>query len=368
MAFSRTPTYGQLDRWQVNVEQRPYAFHQCDDLYLDGTPEVWIQSERDSLAATLMQCVTTARKMLGYNPFPMYQTSVVIPLKRDRFWHNQDYYAKTGQIIAFGTRATELIQSGVTVVYSDVDGDGKNDTATVTVTSAVITNGVPQLFFTTTDGRPSGVPEPYRIYPTDVRHNGTAYVFSVPRWRMVKPTLYGVSYENTYQQVRKKYAVTNDMDGTVFAGTVDVYRVYTDSTNAVQLIASPIDPATAEEVETVLPVQALSDTGWFRLQNKTLSTLTSPPYAVRVSYLAGLAWENELTGTPNRQLELAIARHSLVEMPMDVNAASIKISSKWSDDGAYLKNSSPLGSRVIDHHLYNIYGSLCSPNGTLKGK
>lgn len=143
------------------------------------------------------------------------------PFDADGRWLNMRL--PVGQVQACGVEARTLLQAGVAVTYSDSDGDGINDKATIgPVVVGTITNPAEVAVYYVTSNRVGGDPaisERWRIQPLIVTFDGLgnatiiggAYLFAPP---------------TKYEDVEAPDLLANDP--TNFVSTVDVYRRYTD--------------------------------------------------------------------------------------------------------------------------------------------
>lgn len=358
MAWATTNTHGLLDRWQIRFLQELYSFHQVRAGYETFSPDVWVQSERNELAANIALAFEDAKRWLGYYPRPVYR-NYTVQLDAYHDWQNQVLQiADSAYIQAFGTRGTELIEGNITVTYSNVSGGNLLDTATITVTTDEITDGEPALFFRVADGAAVAADERYQLTPNNITYNGSAYVFTLPRARLVTPNAQAVELIDGDPQQRNKLAVGNA--STAFASAVDCYRVYTDTTTQAQLISAPIN---AETTQTRTAVQAFSVSpkdSTFILRRKS-DYPSRDPYAVSVNVLIG----KRLTaaGTMEPQLEEAILRVATANLPLNVEIVKYRTSTQWQYDRVLASDpqqgigltSNPLGARNVDVAAARIY-------------
>jgi hypothetical protein len=164
-------------------------------------------------------------------------------------------------MIALGQRATSLIQAGVSVVYSDPNSIGVNDTATITVNSAVANDEI-KLYFRTADGAPTAGDARYEIEPTVITDNGAGVVtIKAHRALFVKPK----EWAREYEAFDANFNSPNIVDTGTAAGfvtAVDVYRVYTDTSAAISLQAADgteLQSYTGEIIDAELGTFRLGD-------------------------------------------------------------------------------------------------------------
>lgn len=352
MATSSIETYGLLDRWQIRYLQELYAFHQVEAGYESYTPTVWIQGERDELARNINLAFHDAAKWLGYYPKPIYRT-LRLSIDPYRSWADQAYTIPHSAFIQeFGTRGTELIEAGVSVTYSNVSGGVFNDTATITVTTSEITNGEPQLFFRAADGAPGVADERYFITPDRIYYNGSAYVFTVPRARLVTPNAQRVDLIDADPERRVK--LSPDNASTSFAVSVDCYRVYTNTSIPARLVSSPQNGQTEPTYTTVSAYSLDADDAQFALYLGSGNARPAYcPFAVDVNVLIGKPLSN---GQMDSRLEEMILRIATANLPTGNQLVRYRVSNQWQYDHHRADDigrgiglvMNPLGNRNID--------------------
>jgi hypothetical protein len=130
--------------------------------------------------------------------------------------------AQWGKIISPGRRVVASVDTGATVTYSDPDGDGWKELATIT-TSTTLTNTCEiKVYFA---GK-SGVRE-WEIRPTKTKTiSGGTLTITADSWLFIDPDLW-----EAYPTAADFAAI--DIEGTTnLVTTVDIYREYTDTTQA----------------------------------------------------------------------------------------------------------------------------------------
>ncbi len=185
--------------------------------------------------ADILQAIEDAesrlQKYLGYDVAPRYHEETVDwPRYNDPSLLRRSPIDATGRwgsiklphgyVQAAGIEARTLISAAVAVVYSDLDGDGYNDTATITVATSITNTDEVAVYFNTTDRYDSStISERWRIQPLIVTVTGGTATIKGPAWIFVKP-------------VKVEGASTADLDPTDaanYASTVDIYRRYTNT-------------------------------------------------------------------------------------------------------------------------------------------
>ena len=302
-----------LNRWPVQMDVSPFRFNQVAGNGVQIVPGqdpvfAYIQYERDMLARALHSAVEQSVPYLGYYPRPVWVENELIPLESGKQWNYQFITAKYGHIQQFGSRAVTAIEAGAAVVYTDENGDDIDETASITVTTAVDVDEI-QVFFRVADGASSPANADYEIEPLNVTDNGDGTVtLTGHRSLFVGPALWDTPFTSPDYRTRNT-ADVNDADN--FVALVDVYRVYADTTGAVVAITGTTEVA-------VTPTLRDSRIGTFRVS--TLTTAPTRPNAVRVSYQAGLPLVN---GHMHSVLELALIRFANTLVPYEPGDAHV---------------------------------------------
>jgi len=313
MAVSNVSTSKLLNRWWNIMRADPYLYNQITGADIPipegcGNAGIFIQLDRDQIANALNDAVESARDYLNFYPRPTYLHARLflqngIPIER------QELRLPNGYLQAFGHRATSLIEDDVAVTYSDSNGDGIDDLATLTLT---LTDDVAadeiQVFFRTADGAPNAADDLWQIEPLRVVKSGLNVTITGHRSLFVNPDVWAIDYNMA--------AFINKHSGDVatagdFVAEVDVYRVYTDSTNALVFNADPL-----YDCANVPLSGDVQYSGIGRIVDSPISSFMprlsdscSLWYAetVDVWYLAGLPL---VSGYMERRLEKALVRFS----------------------------------------------------------
>jgi hypothetical protein len=233
-----------LNQWPFTMMDAPphWHFNQCAGT---GAPVqtteqqagiIYLQSEREYIARTLQSAADRMAADLNYYICPAYFTET-IPLGRGIPIQAQVFQARYCKMIELGKRAQTLIQAGVAVTYSDPNSVGVNDTATITVNTTVANSEI-ALYFQVADGAPTAGDYRYEIEPLQVTDNGAGQVTIVaPRPLFVKPSQW--ARETALND--PNYKAPNVVDTATAAGfvtAVDVYRVYTDTSDNIELLSA----------------------------------------------------------------------------------------------------------------------------------
>lgn len=207
--------------------------NQCDDIFYQFYWQKETQVSREEIANALKEAEDDIAKIVGYYPAPVWIEEV---LNYPRY-HRRDVFeygmtdnrgmGKSAQIshgkfIQGGQRAVTLIDDAVAVVYTDTDGDGYDETATITAATSLTDECEIHCYFAGESGNPD-----WEIRsPRSVTISGGNVVFKFWAWQLLDPEL---------QQRLTVSTQTEPIDveaAASYVATVDVYREYNDFTAA----------------------------------------------------------------------------------------------------------------------------------------
>lgn len=313
--------------------------------------ELYVQSERDMIANALYEAGQMMSDVLGFFPRPHW-TSERIFLGRGAWYDLQPHNLSHGYIQEFGVRTTSLIQAGVSVVYSDSNSDGTDDTVTITVTTSVDAGEI-AVFFRVADGAESAGHEHWEIEPLTVTVSGGVATITGSRYLFVHPAnIWAKPYEQPNFNVKE---AGNTQGTAAFVTAVDVYRVYSDSTSAATMNS---DPIWCYGCSTSLGTNTTS-VGTGRILDSRLSivqvrpssccsTCGTWPETVDVYYKAGYPLAN---GKMDRRLEQALIRLANTLIPYQPPTFNDRTLNMWKEDRQYVqqgqvmeKDLSPFGN------------------------
>jgi hypothetical protein len=263
MARADTPTLLSLDRYARMMGINPMHFsgattddyfplrNSCNDLWVQRSWDFADAVSREELAREIAQAELDIANELGWWPAPKWivqeQHRYPRHYRRDAFRvygrniRSMRVGVKTdyAKVISPGRRATSAVDTGATVTYTDADGDGFRETATVTATTT-LTN-VNEVFAFTA-GK-SGA-QTWEIRPARTKTiSGGTLTMTFWSWQMIDPDLWDAF--PTAASLDGQISINlSELTGagpyTNVVGTVDVYRVYTDTTEAsAQMIWEP---------------------------------------------------------------------------------------------------------------------------------
>ena len=224
---------------------------ECNDLVYQHAWQNANAGGREEVLAAIQSAEDRLAAYLYYRPAPHYVVETVAWPRylggQHSRWSPIDALGrwvgvKTGEryIQAVGVETRTAIGLAQAVVYSDQDGDGLNDLATVTIATTVTDVDQVEVFFNTAD-RYDGTAIPatdapdaidnalrWRVQPMTVRIAAGVATITGPAWVFVKPLLYEAG------------APLDPATAANFASTVDIYRRYTDpdgiTTNTAQAV------------------------------------------------------------------------------------------------------------------------------------
>lgn len=204
----------------------------CDDIFRHYNWQNQDNVSRIELANAIRDAEEEITDMLGYSPAPIWVNDEV---KLYPQHHRRDVYSygmanvrgmnkslplKRGKFIQGGPRATTLVTAGVAVVYTDEDGDGYDETATIS-TATALTNKCEIHCYLAGE---SGSPDWEIRSPRSVTLSGGTITFVYWAWQLLDPEL-----QQIFPTTANLPAIDLE-DSDSYLATVDIYREYTDFT------------------------------------------------------------------------------------------------------------------------------------------
>lgn len=197
----------------------------CEDVWLQYT---WQSSEdmvgRVELAQGIQDAEREIKNVLGYSIAPEWEVEephTIWPIHRGR-WTVQSVSTDWSQVIAPGRRAVAEIALNAAVAYSDADGDGFAELATITVATDLTDAREIKVYHTGWLGEQEWEIRPAR----KITIAGGSAIIEMDSWLLIDPALYEVL--PTDGDVSP---ILLD-DTTPLVDEVDVYREYNDGTQA----------------------------------------------------------------------------------------------------------------------------------------
>lgn len=288
MARATTITKLPLTRWAEIIGIHPFHFEGMDsDTYMPGTTcgMTWFQYSwqnadrisREEIAQAIHDAEADIEALLGYYLLPTWtvqeRLNIDRPAARELFnaygrgirGQRQSVFTKHGHVISGGVRVKTGIETAA-VIRSDEDGDGYDETCTVTVGTAVEDADEIRVYF---PGR-SGADD-YEIKPIKVSINTTTDIATITfkSWQIVKPDL---------QEDISGVAIDADAVAS-YETTVDVYRVYNDPQTQVQFIweLDTLNNYTSCGTATCVACQLGTQYGCFHNRDSRLGIIVPSP-------------------------------------------------------------------------------------------
>jgi len=197
----------------------------------EGCTGTWLQSvgdevTRQELALAVQQAERLLENYLGFNILPKYQTQTLYPMRYKLPGYTVSGATKTiqtkkrGYLIEIGAKKKELLLQ-FTVVPTDQDGDGFKETAVIDISQFNSTDiNELRVFYA---GRDIEI-RPIKITDVGQIRTITFPMYLIPKWEKI-------------------YLLCEDaIDSGISANyetKIDLYRIYTDKTDQVNLIYNP---------------------------------------------------------------------------------------------------------------------------------
>lgn len=210
-----------LDSWRHIIGFIPWHFWQLSNATVPLTSEcndlirqyAWQDADaagRAEVLEAIASAEQTLKDYLGYWPAPKHDEEEV---EWERFYQRAVEYVgraqmdgrwqgtplSSGYIQAIGTEKLTAINASAAVTYSDVDGDGLEDTWTTGAIATTVTDikKIAVYFVAADRWDGTGVSEAWRITPVQVSISGGFVTVKGRRWQVVKPIKYeGVNVGN----------------------------------------------------------------------------------------------------------------------------------------------------------------------------
>jgi hypothetical protein len=218
--------------WQLSNATYP-ASSDCDDIVYQYGWQANDSMGRKDIRVAIDTAENRLREFLGYSVAPHY---VVETLPVERFFDsklNRLTYTGAdgrwlalklgeGKVIKVGVETRTLIgavtTAGGSLVFSDADGDGINDTFTATIATTVTDVTQIEVMFVAADRMSKPAGDDWTIKPVTVTLSGGNAIIVGRMWQIVRPALY-------------ESAITRDPSTVAnFAASLEVYRHYCDPT------------------------------------------------------------------------------------------------------------------------------------------
>lgn len=375
MARADTVTKLPLDRWAEFMGINPIHFNQCNIPALQNAVcgSGWFQRDwqdtdrvsREQLAHAISQAEEMIESFLGFRLLPSweveeYHSFEARPLRpefynlsaRDVRGRNTGIRLDWGYFISGGIEAKSLVQANRTIAWTDEDGDGYEDTGTVTAT---VTAGQDECEIEVYYPGKSG-DDSWRIREAVVSISGTTATITFKRERCLLE-----EFTSGFDVRAQDYT-----DDTKFLTEVDVYRHYNDPQTQATLLweSNGCDCNTADCPQCGFNAQTACirvrdddrmsfvgvSPGEWDATNEQFTALTldvkREPDAVKVWYRAG--WRNKRLSCPNDQMDrdLAFAVSVLAASMLDRKICDCRgpheAIARWQADTAFIKGATEM--------------------------
>jgi len=264
MTRAATPTLLSLERYAkiMGINPMHFAAATADNFWPlhNSCADIWLQHEwqfadavsRESLANEIRNAEIDLARELGWwvaptwinqevQQFPRhYRRDVFRRYGRDVRGQRASVKTEYAKIIAGGRRAVSSVETGVAVTYTDADGDGFAETATVTCATTLTDVFEVKVY---TAGMSGG--DVWEIRPPRTKTiSGGVFTATFWSWQMIDPEEW--EFFPTQNDLNGPMAI--DLRGleevpvvtTHLVSTVDVYREYNDTTeNSALLVWEP---------------------------------------------------------------------------------------------------------------------------------
>lgn len=241
-----------LNRFATLTGQNPVHFNggkgetyfpdlnQCSDVFYQYMWQQQNNVSRTEIALAIKQAEDEIQAVLGYSPAPhwieqevrnypqYYRKNVFQWGMGDVRGMPKSVQLSEGKFIEAGRRAVTAISTGAAVVYSDTDGDGFKETATITVVTSLADKCEIHCYYAGTGGAQEWEIRP----PRSVTLSGGNVTFLFWSWQLFDPNLLDAFPRTTAATNSNPFGVQpiDIEDAASFVATVDVYREYTDFT------------------------------------------------------------------------------------------------------------------------------------------
>lgn len=329
MSFVSTRTMIPLHRAAAVLGINPYHFSQiytaqhqihpsCDDDWYQYNWQRAGKISREALAMALRQAEDMLADYLHWTPIPLWHTEEVKLSKYYRTerisYYNAELMAKSlttrwGFVTETGRKTSSYIDTPATVL-SDEDGDGYDETVTITFATTVTTEDELRVYYPDKGGD-----EHFEIRPlSNISISAGTATITFPRYLIPLEELIILPSTDDDPHIF--------IDGDVasnFLDEVDVYRVYTDTSQQITYYYDPYANC------STVPCDQDTDTGCLFIRNSRLGilgysradynedteafeskTFSAPPQKALIYYRAGK--QDDTVDYPNLQMNPMLER------------------------------------------------------------
>ena len=243
MARADTYTWLPLDEWATIMGINPVHWNGLSSPLFDNTVcgEIFFQYSwqhsdrigRDDIARAIREAELEMAAEAGFNLLPDWTSAERLPYPAPHMPGVYNMYGtnprgmlcsvemRKGHIISGGIRAKTLIQAGAVVVRSDADGDGFQETATVTAPITITDTNEVRIYYPS-----KSADDAWEIRPIKVAISGGNAVITFKIWQLTAA--------NSMDRLD-----ANPLDADVagsYETSVDVYRVYNNPATQISFL------------------------------------------------------------------------------------------------------------------------------------
>lgn len=243
MARSDTRTWLPLDTWARIFGFDPFHFNgiliglnppdpACNDVWCQYGYQNGLSVSREDIAIAIADAESQIASYVGYNLMPDWDRN---ERHRTEKFYRRDTWStgvnvrgqpksiklRKGYLLNGGHQVKSVINPAAPIVREDRNGDGYEETAVVTVTTAAQDPNEIRVYF------PGESDDTWEIRPIKVTATGTQLVIEFPIYLVPRPEFW------------EGYDCMTGIDGddpNSFVNTVAVYRVYTDPNGAARML------------------------------------------------------------------------------------------------------------------------------------
>jgi len=264
MARAETLTKLPLDRWAQIIGIHPAHFNGvyfgehslvCQQPWLQHSFQAADRVGREEIARAIAQAEADIESYLGYRLMPAWEVDewrpTVRPWRKDLLnlgvtdirGFGQIAFANWGFLVSGGIRGSNPIEENAAIAWSDLDGDGYKETATVgpiTVDEGQDPCEIHIYYPVWLPLVEAGGMDKWEIRPISVSIVGTNATITFKREQTVLPDLVSDYFPPADDSHLR--GVDGNVDGN-FLEAVDVYRVYNDPQTQVTMMWEPFGSA-----------------------------------------------------------------------------------------------------------------------------
>lgn len=179
-----------------------------------------IKEAEDDIKAYMRYSVAPDWEVSDPRPWPKYHRRDSYALGRDMLGEPVGINTSYDYLISPGRRAVSSILTGAVVAYSDPDGDGFNELATISASTSLTDSKEIKVYFADKGGA-----REWEVRPIKTKLiSGGIVTITINAWQLVRPELRELPPTSDGLQAIEL------LDTTRYVTTLDIYREYTDTT------------------------------------------------------------------------------------------------------------------------------------------